>query len=58
MRGCPYADSRFVSDPTVSRRRNVLGLFQAWAESAVASGAAPKGLEQTFAAHLEISPSM
>jgi hypothetical protein len=58
MRGCPYADSRLVSDPTVSRRRNVLGLFQAWAESAVASGAAPKGLEQAFAAHLEISPSM
>ncbi len=47
-----------MSDPTVSRRRNVLALFQAYAESAVAAGAAPKGLEQAFAAHLEISPSM
>ena len=47
-----------VTDPTVSRRRNVLALFQAYAESAVAKGAAPKGLEQAFAAHLEISPSM
>ena len=34
------------------------GLFQAWAESAVAAGATPKGLEQAFATHVEISPSM
>ena len=47
-----------MPDPTVSRRRNVLSLFQAYAESAVATGAAPKGLEQAFAAHVEISPSM
>ena len=47
-----------MSDPTVSRRRNVLLLFQAYAESAVAAGTAPKGLEQAFAAHVEISPSM
>ena len=47
-----------MSDPTVSRRRNVLALFQAYAESAVATGTAPKGLEQAFAAHVEISPSM
>jgi hypothetical protein len=47
-----------VPDPTVSRRRNVLALFQSWAEGAVAGGAAPKGLEQAFAAHVEISPSM
>jgi len=47
-----------VSDSTVSRRRNVLALFQAYAESAVAAGTAPKGLEQAFAAHVEISPSM
>jgi len=47
-----------VPDLTVSRRRNVLALFQSWAESAVAGGAAPKGLEQAFAAHVEISPSM
>ncbi len=47
-----------MTDPTVSRRRNVLALFQAYAESAVATGTAPKGLEQAFAAHVEISPSM
>ena len=47
-----------MTDPTVSRRRNVLSLFQAHAESALAAGAAPKGLEQAFAAHVEISPSM
>ena len=49
---------RSVSDSTVSRRRNVLALFQAYAEGAVAAGTAPKGLEQAFAAQVEISPSM
>ena len=43
---------------TVNRRRNVLALFQAYAEDAIAKGAPPKGLEQTFASRLEISPSM
>jgi hypothetical protein len=43
---------------TVARRRNALALFQAFAEVAVANGTAPKGLEQSFAARLEISPSM
>ena len=47
-----------MSDSTVSRRRNVLALFQAYAEGAVATGTAPKGLEQAFATHVEISPSM
>ena len=50
--------SSLVTDPTVFRRRNVLALFQAYAEGAVAGGTAPKGLEQAFAAHVEISPSM
>jgi hypothetical protein len=40
------------------RRMNALALFQAHAERAVAGGAPPKGLEQAFAAALEISPSM
>jgi hypothetical protein len=40
------------------RRINALALFQAHAERALASGAPPKGLEQAFAAALEISPSM
>ncbi len=43
---------------TVNRRRNVLALFQAFAEEAVAQGTPPKGLEQAFARKLEISPSM
>lgn len=40
------------------RRRNALALFQAHAERALSGGAPPKGLEQAFAAALEISPSM
>ncbi len=47
-----------MSNITVHRRRNALSLFQSFAEAAVASGAAPKGIEQAFAAHVEISPSM
>ena len=47
-----------MSNITIQRRRNALALFQSYAEAAVAKGAAPKGLEQTFAASLEISPSM
>ena len=47
-----------MSNITVNRRRNALSLFQAYAESAVSGGAAPKGLEQAFAAKIEISPSM
>ena len=43
---------------TINRRRNALALFQAFAEVAVANGTAPKGLEQSFAASLEMSPSM
>ena len=47
-----------VANTTITRRQNALALFQAYAEKALASGAAPKGLEQTFAATLQISPSM
>ena len=47
-----------MSNTTITRRQNALGLFQVYAEKALASGAAPKGLEQAFAATLEISPSM
>ena len=47
-----------VPSITVARRRNALALFQAHAEKALASGASPKGLEQAFAATLQISPSM
>lgn len=47
-----------VSNTTITRRQNVLALFQAYAEKAVALGSSPKGLEQAFAATMEISPSM
>ncbi len=47
-----------MTDITTTRRLNVLALFQAYAEKALAAGIAPKGLEQSFAASLEISPSM
>jgi hypothetical protein len=47
-----------VINLTVNRRRSVLALFQTYAEDAIAKGAPPKGLEQTFASRLEISPSM
>lgn len=53
------ADStRPVPNITITRRQNALALFQAYAEKALATGAAPKGLEQSFAATLQISPSM
>lgn len=47
-----------VSNITVTRRQNALALFKAYAEKALATGSAPKGLEQAFAATLEVSPSM
>ena len=47
-----------VANTTITRRQNALALFQAYAEKALASGAPPKGLEQTFAATLQVSPSM
>jgi hypothetical protein len=43
---------------TLTRRQNAMALFHAFAEKAFAAGATPKGLEQAFAATLEISPSM
>ncbi|MBV8211164.1 MAG: hypothetical protein JO133_14005 [Burkholderiaceae bacterium] len=47
-----------MSNRTIARRRNALVLFHTFAERALAVGAAPKGLEQAFAASLQISPSM
>jgi hypothetical protein len=47
-----------VDNITVARRQNALALFQAFAEKSLASGASPKGLEQAFAATLQVSPSM
>lgn len=45
-------------NPTIVRRHNTQVLFKDYAEKALAGGAAPKGLEQAFAAALQISPSM
>ena len=53
-----HRDHTLLSNPTVNRRRNALSLFQSYAEAAIAAGASPKGIEQAFAAHVEISPSM
>lgn len=47
-----------MADLTLTRRRNALALFQAYADRALAAGAPPKGLEQAFAAQVEISPSL
>ena len=43
---------------TVVRRNNVVTLFQQFAEAQMRAGVAPKGLEQTFAQTLQVSPSM
>ena len=47
-----------MPNPTVLRRQNVLALFQDYAAARIAAGEPAKGLEQAFAAQLEISPSM
>jgi hypothetical protein len=48
-----------VSDNlTLTRRQNVLRLFQQYAEDQMRAGVPPKGLEQAFAQELQISPSM
>jgi hypothetical protein len=47
-----------VSNITLTRRQNALALFQDYAEKALAAGSSPKGLEQSFAATLQVSPSM
>jgi hypothetical protein len=47
-----------VANITLTRRQNTLALFQAYAEQQVTAGAPPKGMEQAFAATLQISPSM
>ena len=47
-----------MANIAVTRRSNALALFQTHAERALAAGEPPKGLEQAFAATLQISPSM
>lgn len=43
---------------TVIRRHNALALFQEYAAAKIAAGEPAKGMEQAFAAELQISPSM
>jgi len=43
---------------TTVRRQNLLRLYQEFVQQAVSSGGTPRGLDQDFAAHLQISPSM
>lgn len=52
------AHTPHVPNITVARRQNALALFRDHAEKALAQGESPKGLEQAFAATLQISPSM
>ncbi|MBL8340576.1 MAG: hypothetical protein JNL30_03830 [Rubrivivax sp.] len=47
-----------MSNLTMTRRQNALALYQEHAERALAAGASAKGLEQAFAAALQVSPSM
>lgn len=49
---------RSATNVTVTRRRNARLLFQEYAESQLSSGAAPNGLEQSFARLIQVSPSM
>lgn len=42
---------------TTTRRQNILALYQEYARQQLAKGESAKGLEQAFAATLEISPS-
>ena len=50
--------STTVSDLSLARRHNVLTLFHRFAEAQMRAGVPPKGLEQAFAQHLQVSPSM
>jgi hypothetical protein len=47
-----------MSNITLTRRRNALALFQEYAGRELSGGTPPKGIEQAFAARLQVSPSM
>lgn len=54
----PRCSDDTVPNITITRRQNALALFQEYAAARIAAGEPAKGLEQSFAAQLEISPSM
>ncbi len=43
---------------TTVRRQNLLVLYQEFVQQAIAKGGTPRGLDQDFAAKLQVSPSM
>jgi hypothetical protein len=43
---------------SVIRRANLLALLQEYAESYVANGTTTTGIDQSFAAHIQVHPSM
>lgn len=47
-----------MPNTTVARRCNVLALHRRFLEGAIAAGLPAKGLDQSFAKKIEISPSM
>ena len=47
-----------MPNPTLIRRLNASAIYQEFLRERIAAGEAPKGLDQSFAAWLEISPSM
>lgn len=57
-RTVPRCSDDTVPNITITRRQNALALFQEYATARIAAGEPAKGLEQAFAAQLEISPSM
>jgi len=52
------ATSSAVPEISVVRRQNVMAIYKGFVKAAVARGETPKGLEQEFAAALEVHPSM
>lgn len=47
-----------MTNITTARRANTAWLMQQFMQRRIAEGAPPKGLEQEFAAQLQVSPSM
>jgi hypothetical protein len=47
-----------VPNITITRRLNTVALYQDFLGKRIAAGEPPKGLDQSFAAGLQISPSM
>lgn len=47
-----------MPNTTVIRRANAVALYQDFLRERIAAGEAPKGLDQSFAAAIEVSPSM